>query len=517
MVAATHPAHLPGTGSEFLIDQQRWDTLSRFVRLSEEDRQILRKLAPLVEEYADRIVDAFYENVIRFPELERIIQRTGITLAQLKSTQRSYLLRVFSGDYGANYMADRLRIGVTHNRINLTPDWYLGAYSVYRSLLTPLIVRHFQDKPKKLALALSAVDKVFSLDAQLAMGTYIQALSQDIRSLGTSKAEIEARVGEYGRFIHRVSEGDLSQRLTITGDDDLARLGRNLNDMVEKLAQISIRLGTANGALQGVLSDTRQAVNSQRSGASQQAAAVTETTSSLEEIRATSTQTLEKAKRLAQAADQTRMDGDKGLRMVEQSVQEMQSIRSKVEAIAQTILALSKQTQQIGEITQVVANIAQHSKMLALNASIEAAKAGAAGKGFAVVAAEVKDLAEQSQESTTQVQKILQDIQHATDKAVMVTEEGAKGVDQGVDLMERTGTVVGALREVIHETSLAGQQIVAAVRQESVGIDQVASAMTEINQVTGRFVGSTEQAMKIIDELGRLGRDLEATVALFKV
>src|SRR6476469_7503410 len=137
----------------------------------------------------------------------------------------------------------------------------------------------------------------------------------------------------------------------------------------------------------------------------------------------------------------------------------MKSVRDKVQIIAQTILDLSKQTQQIGEITSVVNNLAQQSKMLALNASIEAAKAGEAGKGFAVVATEVKNLAEQSEHSTAQVQKILEDIRHATEKAVMVTEEGTKGVDYGTQLIEQTGDIIRNLNDVISETTIASEQI----------------------------------------------------------
>ncbi len=184
--------------------------------------------------------------------------------------------------------------------------------------------------------------------------------------------------------------------------------------------------------------------------------------------------------------------------------------------IAETILSLSRQTQQIGEITGVVAGLAQHSKMLALNASIEAAKAGESGKGFAVVAAEVKDLAEQSEESTAQVQKILMDIQHATDRAVMATEEGTKGVDQGVLLMGRTGEVVRDLQQVIQKSAMSSQHIVAAVRQEAVAVDQVTTAMGEINQVINQFVTATGQTAASNEELSNLASRLRDMVRRFK-
>jgi len=201
---------------------------------------------------------------------------------------------------------------------------------------------------------------------------------------------------------------------------------------------------------------------------------------------------------------------------VEQAVAGMGVIRERVENIAHTILALSEQTQQIGEITDVVSSIAQQSKMLALNASIEAAKAGEAGKGFAVVAAEVKELAIQSQQSTAQVQKILQDIRRATDRAVMATEEGNRRVDAGVILVEKSGEMMKQLSEVIDETVRASRQIVAAVQQEVIGIDQVSNSMNEINKVTSQFVSSTQQTQDAAINMNEVAERLKACVSIYK-
>jgi methyl-accepting chemotaxis protein len=195
----------------------------------------------------------------------------------------------------------------------------------------------------------------------------------------------------------------------------------------------------------------------------------------------------------------------------------MKEIKDKVQMIAQTILELSNKTQQVGEITAVVNNLAQQSKMLALNASIEAAKAGEAGKGFAVVANEVKNLAEQSEQATTQVQKILEDIRHAAEKAVMVTEEGTKGVDHGTTLVEQTGNVIHNLNDVIQETSVATQQIESAVRQESAGIEQITVGMNEINQVTAAFVESVKQTTEAMGNLSTISKNLKSFVDEYKI
>jgi methyl-accepting chemotaxis protein len=185
--------------------------------------------------------------------------------------------------------------------------------------------------------------------------------------------------------------------------------------------------------------------------------------------------------------------------------------------IAHTILDLSNHTQQIGDITSVVNTLAQQSKMLALNASIEASKAGEAGKGFAAVATEVRNLAEQSEQSTVQVQKILEDIRRTTEKAVTVTEEGAKTLDSGITLIEKTGQVIQTLSKMINEASISSQHIEVAIRQEAVGIEQIVESMNEINRTTTTFSSGTQEMMSFIHNLDEIAKHLKDDINIYKV
>ena len=318
-------------------------------------------------------------------------------------------------------------------------------------------------------------------------------------------------------FIESVSKGDLTRTISLEGGEDMEMLGKALNDMTSDLARITRQTTAASNTMSSSTNELKAAVAAQSSGASEQAAAVSETTVTLEEIKATSTQMLDNAQKLGEVAERTRQEGEQGVEAVEEAISGIEAIRERMDGIAQTILALSEQTQQIGDITTVVSNIAQQSKMLSLNASIEAAKAGDAGQGFAVVASEVRALAEQSQQSTAQVQQILQDIRHATDRAVMATEEGSKDVDTGVELARRSSEAIKQLSDVIRETSLASQKIVAAVRQEAIGIDQVTSAMNEINKVTAQFVAGTKQSQAAAEALTTVASELQTSVATYKL
>lgn len=330
-------------------------------------------------------------------------------------------------------------------------------------------------------------------------------------------SDLQSRVVEYRDLIEKVADGDLRQHLVIEGNDDLSKLGRHLNEMTDGLSNITAEIAGAIHKMGGNLDQVEEAVNAQAASAAEQAAAVTQTVTIIEQIKATSSQTLEKANSLAELADRTREQSKKGLDAVEKTTTGMQDIQSKVKAIANSILALTEQTKKIGETTAAVNSLAERSKLLALNASIEAAKAGEAGKGFGVVATEIKDLAEQSQQATAQVQEILGEIQQATERAALATEEGGKGVNEGLHLIDQTGQVIHHLSEVIHESSRSNHQIVAAVKQEAAGIEQIAQAMAEINTATDQFVTFTNQTSSVANQLAEITVKLKDSIKRYKI
>jgi methyl-accepting chemotaxis protein len=197
-----------------------------------------------------------------------------------------------------------------------------------------------------------------------------------------------------------------------------------------------------------------------------------------------------------------------GQQAVIETVSGMNSIKEQVETIAENILVLSEQTQQIGEIIASVNDIAEQSNLLALNAAVEAARAGEHGRGFAVVANEVRNLAERSKQATAQVRTILSDIQKATNAVVMVTEEGTKGVEQGVRLVDRAGLTIRQLSDIIRENLNSTQQIMAVIQQQNVGVEQVAQAMTNINEVTNQNVAATRQLQQSVEGMNHLAERL---------
>jgi len=311
------------------------------------------------------------------------------------------------------------------------------------------------------------------------------------------------------------AEGDLSQRVAIHSGDELEELSRSFNTMADRIqhqietqreARRILEAGTQN--MSAASAQILAAVSEHTASANQQSAAVNQVVATVSEAQASSQQAAGKAAEVAElAADAVRV-GQEGAESVEAILSGMQDIRRKVESIAQNILALSEQTQQIGDIITTVTDIADQSNILAINAAIEAAKAGEQGKGFAVVAGEVRNLAEQSKQATAKVRSILGEIQKATNTAVLATEQGTRGVETGVSLVQNAGKVINQLSGTIRSAAQAGQQISAAARQQSIAMDQIAQAMREIGQATVQFVAGARQSEAAAQGLSDLAGEL---------
>jgi methyl-accepting chemotaxis protein len=332
-----------------------------------------------------------------------------------------------------------------------------------------------------------------------------------------NSASLQHAVATYSVFADRVASGDLTARIDGRFEGELAQLAAQLNEMVVHLAELSLDLRTGTQGIGAAATEILATVSEHTASANQQSAAINEVTATVSEAQASAQQVVAKAGDVAQLAQDTVRVGQDGAESVDAILKEMQNIRSQVENIAQNIFSLSEQTQQIGDIISSVTDIADQSNILAINAAIEAAKAGEQGKGFAVVAGEVRNLAEQSKQATAKVRTILVDIQKATNTAVLVTEQGTRGVEAGVTLTQRAGAVINQLAGAIYNASQAAQQISAASRQQNLAMDQIAQAMREINQATLQFVTGARQSQSAAEGLTTLAHQLQATAERYQV
>jgi methyl-accepting chemotaxis protein len=344
-----------------------------------------------------------------------------------------------------------------------------------------------------------------------------ERLETTIRSEQEVKESLEAAVVEYSAFAARIAQGDLRVRVSANGADNLRVLSGDLNGMVAGLADLSSRVREGAQSISSSTSEILAAVSQHTVSASQQSSAINETSTTMEELRAAAEQTAHKAKNVAEQARASAQVSEEGTEAVDAITRAMEEIRDRVGAMAQDILMLSEQGQQIGEITVTVNDLADQSNILALNASIEAAKAGEHGKGFAVVAAEVRNLAEQSKQATEQVRVILGDIQKATTSAVMATERGTKVVEESLGLTHRAGDGIRSLTETIREAALAAQQISASAHEQSVGMDQITQAVKDVSAGTSQFVAGAQQSQRAAEDLNELSRQLASLTERYQV
>ncbi|HEY7986660.1 MAG TPA: CHASE3 domain-containing protein [Methylophilaceae bacterium] len=282
----------------------------------------------------------------------------------------------------------------------------------------------------------------------------------------------------------------------------LAIIGLLITRTISKQLQEGIALLSASSS--EILATTTQVA----SGAAETATAVSETTATVEEVKQTAQMASQKAKGVMENAQSVAQVSQNGRKSVEDAVQGMHRIQEQMESIAESIVQLSEQSQAIGEIIATVNDLAEQSNMLAVNAALEATKAGEQGKGFIVVAQEVKGLAEQSKQATAQVRTILGDIQRATGTAVLATEQGSKAVEAGVRQSTETGEAIRQLAESIAEAAQSATQIAVSSQQQMVGMDQIALAMENIKQASIQNVAGTRQAESAAQGLHELGQRL---------
>jgi methyl-accepting chemotaxis protein len=316
----------------------------------------------------------------------------------------------------------------------------------------------------------------------------------------------------------RVAGGDLTVAVPVTDSrDEVALLLQTLQRMVENLRSQTLAIQEGINVLAAAAGEILSSTAQIASAAAETATAVNETTVTVEEVKQTTELSTQKARNVADGAQRALLVSQQGRKSVEDAVQGMSRIREQMETVAESIVSLSEQSQAIGEIITTVNDLAEQSNLLAVNAAIEAAKAGEHGKGFAVVAHEVRSLAEQSKQATAQVRTILNDIQKATNAAVMAAEQGSKAVEAGEKQSFEAGEAIRVLSDSIAESANATSQIAASSQQQVVGMDQVAMAMENIKDASTMSVGSSQQTEQSAQNLHELGQKLKQLVERFKL
>jgi methyl-accepting chemotaxis protein len=313
----------------------------------------------------------------------------------------------------------------------------------------------------------------------------------------------------------QIAASDLRVDIKPRSEKDL--LANSFGRMVENLRRTTKDISEAINLLGSSASEILASTTQVASGTAETATAISETTTTVEEVRQAGQLSSRKAQNVSDIANRVAQVSRDGQKAVGETAAGMRNIRDQMDSIVATIVRLSEQSQSIGGIIASVSDLADQSNLLSVNAAIEAARAGEQGKAFAVVAQEIRSLAEQSKQATAQVREILGDVQKATSAAVMATEQGSKAVEAGVKQSAQTGEAIRVLAEGIGEAAQASTQIAASSQQQVVGMDQIGTAMENINQAGAETAASMRQMETAATNLHELGEKLKGLVEQYKV
>jgi methyl-accepting chemotaxis protein len=287
-----------------------------------------------------------------------------------------------------------------------------------------------------------------------------------------------------------------------------ADLLRKIND--RQLTEEQLRSG-----LQILTESTSQIMRSLTqllTSTSQTAAAVTQTATTIEEVKQTAYIAGQKAKDVSSDAQHAAAVAQTGEQATDAALSGLQQANQQIESIAHSVIKLGEHSHAIGTIVDSVNELAEQSNLLAVNAAIEAAKAGEQGKGFAVVAHEVKNLAQQSKRATAQVKDILQEIQRAARDAVVVTEQGTQAIETGVSRSIEAHQSIKELSQSVSRSAQSVTQIALSSQEQLVGMDQVAQAMVSVKQAATQNVDGMRQIEKAAQRLHEVGQTLKGLV-----
>ena len=319
------------------------------------------------------------------------------------------------------------------------------------------------------------------------------------------------------KVAERVASGDLSHDLTSTRQDELGQLQRAMQSMTVGLRELIggisdgvTQIASAAEQLSSVTEQTSAGVNNQKIETDQVATAMNEMAATVQEVA----RNAEEASEAAVAADQQAREGDK---VVGEAIAQIERLATEVGNSTEAMGHLKRESDKIGSVLDVIKSVAQQTNLLALNAAIEAARAGEAGRGFAVVADEVRSLAQRTQKSTEEIEELIVGLQTGTQQVATIMDNSRGLTDSSVELTRRAGSALANITRTVSTIQAMNSQIATAAEQQSAVAEEINRSVLNVRDVSEQTSSASEETAASSAELARLGIYLQTLVGRFRI
>jgi len=311
--------------------------------------------------------------------------------------------------------------------------------------------------------------------------------------------------------------GDLTKRLKIERDDETGSLAHSFNNFLDNMKGIVVRINQNAVEVASSADHLNTTSASIASGTERAASQSTSVAIACEEMAATSAEIAQNCIRTVEISNRATQTAMSGSEVVNHAVQSIQRIAVKVQQSAKTVESLGSRSEQIGNIVGTIEDIADQTNLLALNAAIEAARAGEQGRGFAVVADEVRALAERTTKATREIGEMIKAIQQETKSAVTAMEEGVQEVERGTEDAARSGKALEEILEQVGDVTSQINQIATAAEQQTATTNEISKSMHEITGVVSNASHSSQETAGAACQLAKMAEELKQIVAQFRM